>query len=392
MLNYGRHWIDEDDIAAVAEVLRTDFLTQGPTVAAFERVIADYVGSKYAVAVCNGTAALHIAVGAARRAAGSLVGDDAEGITSPITFVASSNCLIYNGLKPVFADIDGANYSLDPVAVRRHVGEKTQFLIPVHFAGQVCDMEGMAAIKDEREGRIFIIEDASHAIGSRYENGERVGSCCYGDMTTFSFHPVKTIATGEGGVVTTNDEALYKQLLLLRNHGITKEPELMVNRDPEFTGPWYYEMQALGFNYRMTDMQAALGISQMKKVESFVHRRREIVAAYNRAFAGISWLTIPYEKPGLYSAFHLYVLQIDFAGIKRTRAEVMAQLKKYGVGTQVLYIPVHLQPYYREHYNYHAGDFPVAETYYKHCLSIPLYPKMTDADIKTVIKAIHSLN
>jgi perosamine synthetase len=389
VLNYGQHWIEEDDIEAVAEALRSDFITQGPRVGEFEKALAHYVGSKYAVAVSNGTAALHLAVAALKREPG--MDGDIEGITAPNTFVASANCLCYNGIKPNFADIDAMNYSIDPIEIKKRLTSETRILIPVHFAGQVCDMEAISQLKQNPgtgNGPLYIIEDASHAVGSRYENGKRVGSCFYSDMTTFSFHPVKTIATGEGGAITTNNKELYERLLLLRNHGITKDPGLLINNDPGFVGPWYYEMHDLGFNYRLTDMQAALGTSQLKKIDAFVQRRREIIATYNEAFKEISWLTIPYEKPGLFSAFHLYVLKFDFESMGKTRTQVMAELREKGVGTQVLYIPVHLQPYYQEHYGFKPGDFPKAESYYQQCLSIPLFPKMTDEDVKQVIEAI----
>ena len=260
-------------------------------------------------------------------------------------------------------------------------------LIPVHFAGQPAPMREIYEIAQKKG--IFIIEDASHAIGSRYENGKNVGSCCYSDIAVFSFHPVKTIATGEGGAVTTNDKELYERLVLLRNHGITKDPGKLKLQDS--TGPWYYEMQELGFNYRITDIQAALGISQLKKLDEFVRRRKEIIAMYNQALANIPWLTTPYERPGVFSAFHLYVIKIDFKQIDKTRTQVMQELKGKGIGTQVHYIPVHLQPYYRENWGFKPGDYPKAEKYYDQCLSIPLYPKMTDEDVRRVVVAIKNL-
>ncbi len=386
MINYGRHCIEQDDIDAVTEVLKSDFLTQGPQVSAFENAVTEYVGSKYAVAVCNGTAALHIAVAALQLEPGKY-----NGITSPNTFAASSNCLCYCGIEPGFADIDPRSYNIDPHEIGKRLNDETRVIIPVHFAGQVCDMEAISAFR-KRHAPLYIIEDASHAIGSRYENGQPVGSCCYADMTTFSFHPVKTIATGEGGVVTTNNQELYRRLLLLRSHGITKEPGMLLNNDPDFTGPWYYEMQELGFNYRMTDMQAALGVSQMKKLDRFATRRREITACYNNAFKDVSFLTIPFEKEGLWSAFHLYVLKIDFNALGKNRTQVMQQLREKGVGTQVHYIPVHLQPFYRMNFGFRPGDFPISERYYQQCLSIPLFPKMTDNDVNLVIESIKNLN
>jgi UDP-4-amino-4,6-dideoxy-N-acetyl-beta-L-altrosamine transaminase len=383
MIPYGKHWIDEDDIAAVVDVLKSDFITQGPGIADFETSLADYLGVKYAVAVANGTAALHLAVKSLNLEKGT------QGITSPNTFAASANCFIYNGLTPGFADIENKTYCIDPAEIKKRVTGQTKVIIPVHFAGQPADMEKIADIA--KNNNMVIIEDASHAIGSRYGNGRLVGSCCYSDMATFSFHPVKTIATGEGGAITTNDRNLYEKLIMLRNHGITKDYSRFKMQHAELTGPWYYEMQELGFNYRMTDIQAALGISQLKKIERFIKRRRRIIKEYNRAFAAIEWLTTPYERDGVFSAFHLYVLKFDFEQINKTRSQVMQELRAKGIGTQVHYIPVHLQPYYRENYGFKEGDFPGAEDYYRQCLSIPLYPKMTDKDVQCVIAAVSAL-
>lgn len=382
-LGYGKQWLDDDDIKAVINVLKSDFITQGPEVGRFEKNLADYVGAAYAVAVANGTAALHLAVKALNLDKGQ------EGITTPITFAASSNCFLYNGLIPDFADIDENTYCMNPAELEKQITPETKVVIPVHLAGQPADMETIAGIAKNKD--IYVIEDAAHAIGSKYANGKMVGSCCWSDMATFSFHPVKTIATGEGGAITTNDKDLYERLVMLRNHGITKQASKLKIQDPQLTGPWYYEMQDLGFNYRMTDMQAALGSSQLKKIEGFVKRRREIVKTYNKAFKDVSWLTTPYEREGVFSAFHLYVLKIDFQQIGKTRTQVMLELKEKGIGTQVHYIPVHLQPYYRELFGFKEGDFPKAEHYYQLCLSIPLFPKMTGDDIERVIKAIVAL-
>lgn len=383
MLNYGKHWINQDDINAVTKVLESDFLTQGPEIGAFEKALTDYLGVNYAVAVANGTAALHLAVKALDLEKGK------QGITCPNTFAASANCFVYNGLEPAFVDIDEKSYCMDPAELEKHITPRTKVVIPVHFSGQPAEMERIHDIAHKRD--IHIIEDASHAIGSKYENGHMVGSCCYADMCIFSFHPVKTIATGEGGAITTNRKDLYDKLILLRNHGITKDPSKFKIDPSNPPNPWYYEMLELGFNYRMTDIQAALGTSQLKRIDSFIQRRREIVARYNEAFKNISWLTIPYEREKVFSAFHLYVLKIDFDGIGKSRRQVMEELKAQGVGTQVHYIPVHLHPYYRERFGFKEGDFPKAEEYYQQCLSIPLYPKMTDNDVKHVIHAIMEL-
>ena len=377
-INYGKQWIEQDDIDAVVEVLKSDFLTQGPSVSKFEEAICELTGAAYAVAVANGTAALHIAVRALE------VEEEAEGITSPNTFVASANAMVYSGLKPAFADIDPETYLVNPAEIEKNITDRTQLLIPVHFAGRPCNMERIHEIAQNNE--LYVIEDAAHAIGSEYGSGERVGSCAYSDMTVFSFHPVKTVTTGEGGVITTNDKKLYERLTLLRSHGITKNADRL-NRNP---GPWYYEMQELGFNYRMTDMQAALGISQLKKLERFARRRREIVERYNDAFSEVEWITAPAADEGR-ACFHLYVVLIDFEKIGRSKKEVIESLREKGIGPQVHYIPVHSQPFYREHYGYKWGDYPHAEAYYEKALSLPLYPKMDDEDVEYVIGMVKRL-
>lgn len=376
MLGYGHQYIDDSDIRAVVEVLKSDYLTQGPAVEQFEQEICRITGAKYCIAVSNATAGLHIAVTALNLPEGS------EGITTPNTFLSSSNCMVYNGVKPVFADIDLKTYNIDPSEIEKHITEKTELLIPVHFAGLPCDMEKISKIA--KKNNLPIIEDAAHAIGSQYADGSYVGNCRYSDMTVFSFHPVKTITTGEGGAVTTNDENLYKRLLMFRSHGTTKDLELLTANP----GPWYYEMQILGFNYRMTDMQGALGYSQLQKLPFFKKRRREIVAKYNNAFVGMKYFKTPFEPANISSCFHLYVAQIDFKALGKSRTQVMQELRERGVGTQVHYIPVPIQPYYKEKFNYKNGDYPKAEAYYEKELSLPLYPGMSDADVDLVIDSI----
>ena len=373
MIGYGHQYIDESDIKAVVDVLKSDYLTQGPSVTKFEQEICRITGAKYCVSVSNATAGLHIAVAALE------LGDNVEGITSPNTFLASSNCMVYNHVKPVFADINPVTYNIDPIEIEKHITDKTKLLIPVHFAGLPCEMEKISAIA--KKYNLRVIEDAAHAIGSQYADGSYVGNSKYSDMTVFSFHPVKTITTGEGGAVTTNDEKLYQKLLMLRSHGTTKDEKLLT-KNP---GPWYYEMQALGFNYRMTDMQAALGYSQLQKLDFFKKRRREIVAKYNKAFAGMKYLRTPTEPKDVSSCFHLYAVQIDFNALGKSRSQVMQELRDQGIGTQVHYIPVPTQPFYKETFGYKDGDYPVAEKYYEQELSLPLYPGMSDEDVDYVI-------
>jgi len=383
-LPYGRQSIDDDDIESVVRVLRSDFLTTGPEISAFERELCDYTGARNAVAMSSATAALHLAVCALELPVDSI------GVTTPNTFVATSNALLYSDLEPRFVDIDPRTYLLDPVKLNSAIESfqndaNVSVILPVHFAGNTEGIERVSEIARSRH--IPVIEDAAHAIGGRYVDGSRVGSCQYSDMTVFSFHPVKTMTTGEGGAITTNDDVLYNRLIDLRTHGITRDPaRLSVN-----PGPWYYEMQMLGYNYRMTDIQAALGRSQLRKLDGFVRRRSEIVARYNDAFSDLSWLTTPSGDSNRETGWHLYVLQFDWDRIGLDRVTVMSRLRDSGVGSQVLYIPVPLQPYYRERFGYSDGDFPEAERYYQHSLAIPLYPAMTDDDQRRVIDAVRGL-
>ena len=374
MIPYGHQSISDKDKQAVLRVLESDFLTQGPEVENFERALCAYTGAKYCVCVSNGTAALHIAAAALEIPTG------AEGITSPITFAASANCLIYNNLIPRFADIDKKSRCLSPEETEKKLTQQTKLLIPVHYAGKVCEMQKFSELA--KKFALHIIEDAAHAIGSSYPDGSRVGCCKHSDMTIFSFHPVKTITCGEGGAVTTNNPKLYRKLKMLRSHGITKED---IPRD---SGPWYYEMQTLGFNYRMTDLQAALGRSQLDEIENFAEARRKICRIYNAAFAGIDGIQIP-DPTGLdRECRHLYPLEIDFGKLGISRKELMAALRKKGIGSQVHYIPVHLLPYYREKYQYSMGDFRESENFYLQELSLPLYPSMTECDISTVVSGV----
>jgi len=398
---YGKQSIDERDVASVSSVLRSKWLTQGPNTAEFESALCNIVSTGYAVAVNSGTSALHIAC----LAAGVKDGD--EVITSPITFVASANCAVYCGGKPIFADIDPKTYNISPREIEKRITDKTKAVIPVHFAGQSCDMEVIQQIVSDAEikygHKIFIIEDACHALGSKYK-GNEVGSCVFSDMTVMSFHPVKHITTGEGGVVLTNNDKLSKKLRMFRSHGTTSEPEEFISKDLAFPSnnsqlttpnsppnPWYYEQQVIGYNYRITNIQCALGLSQIKKLEKFRKRRKEIVNQYNSVFKDLEFLQIPFEDQNCNSNFHLYVLLFDFEGIGIDRASFMALLREKGFYTQVHYIPVHLQHYYRKNFRTDWGDYPNAEAYYKKCLSIPLFPAMTDIDIENVIVAVHKV-
>jgi UDP-4-amino-4,6-dideoxy-N-acetyl-beta-L-altrosamine transaminase len=377
MINYGKQSIGKSDIRAVIDTLNSDWLTQGPKVDEFEQALAIYCGSKYAVAVSNGTAALHLA----NLAMGTK--SAAKIITSPITFLATSNSVLYAGGHPVFADISDGLFTLDPKRVKKLISDEIGIkgIIPVHLGGVVCDMEALSEIA--KEHNLWIIEDACHALGGSWTdkkgNIHIVGDCSHSDMTIFSFHPVKQITTGEGGAITTNDKKLYENLIKLRTHGIEKNTDKLI----ENHGGWYYEMQDLGYNYRITDFQAALGIVQLKKNDKWVQRRRDLVRKYDKAFENINKIT-PQSHPdieGGYS-YHLYVIQCE------RRAELYQLLKEEGINTQVHYIPIHLQPYYKEKYGYRRGDFPLAEKYYENALSLPLYPTLKDSEQAEVIAAI----
>jgi len=388
MIPYGRHAIDEDDIRAVADVLRGGMLTQGPKVVEFERAVAAMVGARYAVAVANGTAALHLAVLAADLGPGDVA------ITTPNTFVASANCAHYAGARAAFADIDPDTLNLDPVALSaacRKAG-KVKAVIPVHFAGLPCDMPAIKAVADEAGA--VVIEDASHALGASYADGSLVGNGRYAAMTVFSFHPVKIIAAGEGGMITTNDEALYRRLQRLRSHGISKGDYEFLNPEEAYQGdavnPWYYEMQELGYNYRITDIHCALALSQLGKVDRFIARRRAIAARYDAAFAGLTAARPTQTQGRARSSHHIYVLRFDFEALGMNRGDVMRRLAAKGVGSQVHYIPVHYQPYYRE-LGHRRGGYPHAERYYEQALTIPLFPGMSDAEVEQVIAAVNQV-
>lgn len=370
---YARQDIDAADIQAVVATLTSDWLTQGPAIERFEQAVAAYCGVKYAVAVNSATSALHIAC----LAAGLGPGDSLW--TSPNTFVASANCGLYCGAAVDFVDIDAATYnmSVERLAAKLAGGKPPKVLIPVHFAGQSCEM---AAIADLAKAHgITVVEDASHAVGGRYR-GEKIGACRHAAMTVFSFHPVKIITTGEGGMVLTNREDLYRRLLLLRSHGITRDEQFM---EGETDGPWYYQQIGLGYNYRITDIQAALGASQMARLDAFVARRQALARRYDAALAGLP-LAVPWQHPDTYSAYHLYVIRLQLDRLAKTRREIFETLRASGIGVNLHYIPVHTQPYYRR-LGFAPGDFPVAEAYYREAISIPMYAALSDDDQDIVI-------
>ena len=380
MIPYGRQNISEADIQAVVDVLHSDFLTQGPAVPAFEKAVAGYCGVQHAVAVNSATSALHIACLALGVGPGDWVW------TSPITFVASANCARYCGAQVDFVDIDPRTYnmSVERLAEKLAQAEKSgclpKVLIPVHLCGQPCDMVAIHALS-QRYG-FKIIEDASHAIGGRYR-GEPIGNCRYSDITVFSFHPVKIITTGEGGMAVTNDVQLAKRMKLLRNHGITRESAEMT-REPD--GPWYYQQIALGFNYRMTDLQAALGLSQMQRLDEFVARRHAIFRKYNERLAGLP-VNTPWQQPESYSGLHVYVIRLKLGEIQKTRRQVFESLRAADIGVNLHYIPVYRQPYYEER-GFKSGHCPEAEQYYAEAISLPLYPSLTEAQQDHVINSL----
>ncbi len=372
-LPYAQQWVDEEDVGEVVKVLKSDFLTTGPKIEEFEKRFADYVGAKYAVSISNGTAALH----AACFAAGINEGD--EVITSPITFAASANCVLYQGGKPVFADINPKSYNIDIEDIERKITKKTKAIIPVDFTGQAVDIDGINEIA--KKYGLVVIEDAAHSLGAEYK-GKKIGSLV--DMTTFSFHPVKHITTGEGSMITTNDEKLYNKLKLFRTHGITRDKEMLHNKEE---GPWFYEQLELGYNYRMTDIQAALGISQLNKINGFLKRRREIAKKYDEYLKNIDGIILPYQESFSKSAWHLYVIQLELEKFKVGRKEIFEALQAENIGVNVHYIPVYYHPYYKR-LGYEKGLCPNAEKLYERIITLPLYPKMKDKDIEDVVNAM----
>jgi perosamine synthetase len=388
MIPYGKHHIDEEDIQAVVDGLRRGALTQGPTIERFEQAIAEYVGARYAVAVSSGTAGLHLAALAAG------VGPSNSLITSPITFVASANAALYAGGRAVFADIDPDTINISPSSLSEALRKNpdARAVVPVHFAGLPCDMLAIKAAADQAGAAV--IEDAAHALGAQYSNGQRVGSCAHSLMTVFSFHPVKAIAAGEGGMITTNDKPTYRKLLRLRSHGINKLddpfqlPEQALTKGTQ--DPWYYEMQELGFHYRITDIQCSLVLSQFKKLDKFISRRLELVKAYDEGFADMRNFRTAQVTGRDQSGHHLYVLRINFEAASLSRGQLMRELRARNIGSQVHYIPVPAQPHYRR-LGFKPEDYPNAQNYYQEALSIPLFYDLTDDQQQYVIKTFKEL-
>jgi UDP-4-amino-4,6-dideoxy-N-acetyl-beta-L-altrosamine transaminase len=380
MIPYGRQEITQRDIDAVVAVLQSDFLTQGPAVPRFEKAIADYCGAAHALAVNSATSALHIACLALGLGADDLLW------TSPITFLASANCGRYCGADVDFVDIDPRTYNLCPLALERklvaagHAGRLPKVVVAVHLCGQSCEMEAIHAL-GQRYG-FSIIEDASHAIGGKYQ-GKPIGDCRYSDITVFSFHPVKIITTAEGGMAVTNSDELAAKMALFRSHGMTRDPAQMTH-EPD--GPWYYQQVALGFNYRLTELQAALGLSQMERLEPYVARRHALARRYDQLLARLP-VTVPWQHPDTYSGLHLYVIRLRTGEIPVSHDQVFAILREQGVGVNLHYIPVHTQPYYQA-LGFKQGDFLEAERYYCEAISLPMYSGLTDAQQDTIVAAL----
>ncbi|MFC1667053.1 UDP-4-amino-4,6-dideoxy-N-acetyl-beta-L-altrosamine transaminase [Candidatus Omnitrophota bacterium] len=391
MIPYGKQCIEEDDIQEVLKVLKSDWVTQGPKIKEFEDAICAYTGARHAIAVATGTAALHCACFAAG------IGPGDEVITAPITFAASGNCALFLGADVKFVDIRKDTYCMDPKKLESAITPKTKAIIPVDFTGQPCDMDEINNIA--KKHNLIVIHDAAHSLGASYK-GKKIGTLA--NMTIFSFHPVKHITTGEGGMIVTSDELLAKKLRLFRTHGITNdsssiklkeqasdnENSFLKGRNPETVSPWYYEMQALGYNYRITDIQCALGLSQLKKLDQFISKRRKIVARYTEAFSKSPYLITPLQENDRKNAWHLYMLCLRLKEMIKTRRQVFEELRALGIGVHVHYMPLHLQPYYRERFGYKREDFPEAEKFYDRAITIPLFPGLTDSEVEYIIENV----
>lgn len=383
MIHYGQQDITQQDIDAVVDVLKSINLTQGPNIPRFEQKVTEHTGAKYAIAVNSATSALHIACVALELGPGDWLW------TSPNTFVASANCAVYCGASVDFVDIDPDTYNMCPkkleskLLTAQKIGALPKVVVPVHFAGQSCDMEAIYSLS-KRFG-FKIIEDASHAIGGRYK-GEPVGNCRFSDITIFSFHPVKIITTAEGGMAVTNSDALAIRMGLLRSHGITRDPSLMTR---EMDGPWFYQQVSLGFNYRMTDLQAALGASQISRLATYVERRHSIARRYNESLSSLP-IVLPWQHSKAYSAYHLYVIRLKLGGSKVSHLRVFEFLRSKDILVNLHYIPVHTQPFYQK-MGFKLGDFPEAERYYREAISIPIHPRLTDAEQDFVVRTLREI-
>ncbi len=376
-LPYGHHTVEPEDVEAVVSVLKSEWITTGPKVAEFEEAFATYVGSRYAVSFSSGTAALHGAAFAAGLEAGT------EAITTPLTFCATANCVLYMRAKPIFADICPDTMNIDPGEAAKSVTPRTKAILPVDYAGHPVDLDGIISVAAQHG--LVVIEDAAHALGASY-GGQMVGSISH--LTVFSFHPVKHITTGEGGMVTTNDSQLARRLRMFRNHGIDLDAR---ERHHQISGQWYYEMVALGYNYRLTDIGCALGLSQLQRLESNLARRREIAAQYSDAFKNVSSVILPEVRQGVKPAWHLYPIRLDLARLTVDRAEIFRALRAEGIGVNVHYIPVHLHPFYRKQFGFRGGEYPVAEETYERLISLPVFHGMTDQDVEEVIEAVNKV-
>jgi len=383
MIPYGKQDIDQSDIDSVIEVLKSDYLTQGPKVPAFEQTVADHVGAKYALAVNSATSALHIACLSLELGQGDWLW------TTPITFVASANCGLYCGAQVDFVDIDPATYNLCPKALEAKLiqaerkGTLPKVLVAVHLCGQPCDMKAIHDLALKYDFKV--IEDASHAIGGKYQN-EFIGNCRYSDITVFSFHPVKIITTAEGGMALTNDDSLAQKMNLYRSHGVTRDQSLMTH-EPD--GPWYYQQVALGYNYRMTELQGALGITQMQRLDQFVSQRHVLAKRYNELLSELP-LTLPWQHPDSYSGLHLYVIRLSLDKISKTHLQVFEELREAGIGVNLHYIPVHTQPYY-QNMGFREGNFPQAEQYYKEAISLPMFSKLAEEQQNQVVRQLRRI-
>lgn len=381
MISYGKQAIDQSDIDAVVEVLKGDWLTQGPAVNTFEDDLKSYFGAKYCCAVSNGTAALHLTGLALGWQPGDIV------LTAPITFLATANCIVYAGATPDFVDIDPTTYTIDPSQVEEKVkahqskGKNVKAVIGVDFAGHPCDWKALREITDKCD--LQLVNDNCHGMGASY-CGDKQYAVKYADVVIQSYHPVKHITTGEGGAVLTNDSTIVEKVRRLRNHGMTKDPNLLENNH----GPWYYEMHEVGYNYRITDFQCSLGSSQLKKLDKFVQKRREIAKKYDESFSNIDNLKIPETHSSIEHAYHLYPLQIDFEKLSITKAHFLKKMKELGINLQVHYIPIHLQPFYQKKYGYNTGNFPVSERFYRNEVSLPIYPALSTDDVSLVVNNI----